>query len=239
MTEPFRVVSWNVRSLRDNSAGVAAALRGMGADVVLLQEAPRLLGSNLANLRLARRAGLRRIVGGASAAGNLLLVSRRVAVVDAHAVRLPRRRGLHRRGAVLAVLAIDRTVFGVLGTHLDLDPAARLDTAQRLRAALPGVPPLIVGADLNEEAGAPAWEALAAGLVDLASGLGPTFPQRDPQRRIDGLFVDPAFEVEQVRRPDPGPVTDHLMLTADLRLPEPPSVAHKPAVGPLSATTDQ
>ena len=213
------MVSWNVRSLRDDSAGVAAALRALTPDVALLQEAPRLAFSGLANWRLARRAGLRRIVGGAPAAGNLLLVSRRVAVVDAHAVRLPKRPRLHRRGAVLAVLEVDGRRFGVLGTHLDLDPAARLDTARRLRAALPAVPPLLVGADLNDETGSPAWQALSAGLVDLGQDLGPTFPQRSPRRRIDALLADPAFTVERVERPDPGPVTDHLPLVADLHLP--------------------
>ena len=215
----LRVVSWNVRSLRDDSAGVAAALRALTPDVALLQEAPRLAFSGLANWRLARRAGLRRIVGGAPAAGNLLLVSPRVQVVDAHAVRLPKRPRLHRRGAVLAVLEVDGRRFGVLGTHLDLDPAARLDTAQRLRAALPAVPPLLVGADLNDETGSPAWQALSAGLVDLGQDLGPTFPQRSPRRRIDALLADPAFTVERVERPDPGPVTDHLPLVADLHLP--------------------
>ncbi|MBC7373671.1 MAG: endonuclease, partial [Frankiales bacterium] len=96
----LRVVSWNVRSLRDDAAGVAAFLRDLAPDVALLQEAPRLLGSTLANTRLAHRAGLRRVVGGASAAGNLLLIARRLEVVDAHAVRLPKRPRLHRRGAV-------------------------------------------------------------------------------------------------------------------------------------------
>jgi len=219
VTGPFRVVSWNVRSLRDDSAGVAAALAELRPDVVLLQEAPRLLGSRLANARLACRAGLRRTAGGASAAGNLLLVSRRVQVVQSHAVLLPRRRGLHRRGAVLAVLALDGVRFGVLGTHLDLDAEARLATARRVRGPLPALPPLLVGADLNEEPGSPAWQVLSHGLIDLARDLGPTFPQRAPRRRIDGLFADPALEVIAVQRPDPGPVTDHLPLVADLRLP--------------------
>lgn len=212
----FRVVSWNVRSLRDDSAGVAAFLRGLDADVVLLQEAPRLLGSGLANRRLAHRAGLRRVVGGAAACGNLLLVGRRVQVLDAHAVRLPRRPGLHRRGAVLAELRVDGGRVGVLGTHLDLQPQARLDSATRLRAALPPWPPLLVGADLNDQPGSPTWQALGRGLVDLARDEGPTFPQRAPARRIDALFADPAIGVEQVRRLDPGPVTDHLALVADL-----------------------
>ncbi len=218
MTE-LRVVSWNVRSLRDDSAGVAAFLRQLAPDVALLQEAPRLLGSTMANARLARRAGLRRVVGGASAAGNLLLVARRVEVVDAHAVRLARRPRLHRRGAVLAVLSIDGHRLGVLGTHLDLEPAARLDSATRLRAALPDHPPVIIGADLNDEPGSATWQALSCGLIDLGHDLGPTFPQQQPRRRIDALLVDPAYDVVAVSRPGPGPVTDHLPLVADLRIP--------------------
>lgn len=216
MAESLRIVSWNVRSLRDDSEGVAAFLLSLGPDVVLLQEAPRLLGSSFANRRLARRAGLRRVVGGASGAGNLLLVGRRVEVVDAHAVRLPKRRGLHRRGAVLAVLALGGVRVGVLGTHLDLEAAARLDTAQRLRSALPDQPPLVVGADLNDEPGSPTWQALSVGLVDLGAELGPTFPLKEPRRRIDGLFASPALTGVRVSRPDPGPVTDHLPLVADL-----------------------
>lgn len=211
-----RVLSWNVRSLRDDAAGVAAFLRSATADVVLLQEAPRLLGSSFANRRLARRAGLRRVIGGAAACGNLLLVGRRVVVVDAHAVKLPKRRALHRRGAVLALLEVEGQRFGVLGTHLDLEPAARLGTAQRLRGALPPEPPLVVAADLNDLPGSPTWQALSAGLVDLCHDLGPTFPQRAPARRIDALFADPALTVLRVERPDPGPVTDHLPLVADL-----------------------
>ena len=214
----LRVVSWNVRSLRDDSAGVAAFLRDLAPDVALLQEAPRLLGSTLSNARLAHRAGLRRVVGGASAAGNLLLVARRVEVIDAHAVRLPKRPRLHRRGAVLAVLAVEGKRLGVLGTHLDLAPAARLDSATRLRAALPSEPPVIIGADLNDEPGSPTWQALSRGLLDLGHDLGPTFPQKQPRRRIDALLADPAYDVVVVSRPDPGPVTDHLPLVADLRL---------------------
>ncbi len=211
-----RVVSWNVRSLRNDSRGVAATLAALDPDVVLIQEAPRLLLWRWSCWLLARRAGLTRVVGGAPAAGNLLLVSARVEVVEATAVRLARRPGLHRRGAVLAVLAVGGRRLAVLGTHLDLDAGARLETAERLRARVPGGLPLVVGADVNEQAGGPAWAALSAGLVDAAADCGPTFPSTAPSRRIDGLFVDPALTVLAVRRPDPGPVSDHLPLVADL-----------------------
>ena len=215
----LRVLSWNVRSLRDDAAGVAAFLREVAPDVALIQEAPRLLGSRRANRLLARRSGLVRAVGGASAAGNLLLVSERLRVVEAHAVRLPRRRGLHRRGVVLGVVELAGARLAVTGTHLDLQPEARLASATRVRSALPDTHPLVIGADVNEEPGGPAWTALAEGLVDAAAQCGPTFPQREPRRRIDALLVDPRLELAVVRRPDPGPVTDHLPLVVDLRWP--------------------
>jgi endonuclease/exonuclease/phosphatase family metal-dependent hydrolase len=219
----LRVVSWNVRSLRDDAAGVAALLRELDPDVALLQEAPRLPGSRWANRRLAQRSGLRAAAGGAAAAGNLLLVARRTTVVEAYAVRMPRRRGLHRRGLVLGVVGRDGARLAVAGTHLDLDAAARLDSARRVRAALPDTYPLVLGADVNEEPGGPAWAALADGLVDAAADCGPTFPLREPRRRIDVLLVDRRLQVAAVQVPRPGPVTDHLPLVVDLSWPPTPT----------------
>ena len=226
-TGELRVVSWNVRSLRDDARGVAAVLAELAPDVALLQEAPRLVGWRTACRRLARRAALVRAVGGAPAAGNLLLVSPAVTVVEAHAVRLARRPGLHRRGVVLGVVERDGARLGVAGTHLDLEPAARLETATSVRGALPARHPLVLAADVNEEPGGPAWGALARGLVDVARHCGPTFPLRAPTRRLDAVLVDPRLQVVDVRVPRPAPVTDHLPVVVDLAwppvLPAPPS----------------
>lgn len=198
---------------------MASSLAQLAPDVALLQEAPRLLGSRLANRRLARAAGLRQAAGGAAAAGNLLLVSPRVRVVEAYGVRMPRRRGLHRRGLVLGVVSLGGVPLAVAGTHLDLDAAARLDSARRVRAALPDTHPLVLAADVNEEPGGPAWEALADGLVDAAADEGPTFPLVSPRRRIDVVLVDPRLQVAAVDVPRPGPVTDHLPVVVDLVWP--------------------
>ena len=221
-TDRLRVVSWNVRSLRDDARGVAAVLAELAPDLALVQEAPRLLGWRAACRRLARQASLVRAVGGAPAAGNLLMVSPGLRVVEAHAVRLPRRKGLHRRGVVLGVVERDGVRLGVAGTHLDLDAAARLETATSVRAALPDRHPLVLAADVNEEPGGPAWTALARGLVDAARDCGPTFPLRDPVRRIDAVLVDPRLAVVDVRVPRPAPVTDHLPVVVDLAWPPGP-----------------
>jgi len=202
---------------------VASYLAQLAPDVALVQEAPRLLGSRRANRRLARSSGLVWAAGGATAAGNLLLVSPRVRLVEAYAVRMPRRRGLHRRGVVLGVVELAGAQLGVAGTHLDLQPEARLDSARRVRGALPDRHPLVLGADVNEEPGGPAWKALSDGLVDAAADQGPTFPLREPHRRIDVLLVDPRLEVADVQVPRPGPVTDHLPVVVDLVWPPAPS----------------
>ena len=212
-----RVVTWNVRSLRDSSSGVAGALRAMAPDVALVQEAPRLLGWRWSCRRLARRSGLRAVAGGRPAAGNLLLVSERVEVLHAAPLLLPKRPGLHRRGAVVGVVAVEGVHLAVLGTHLDLDPNARLDSARRGRAAAPEGVPLVVGADVNEQAGEPAWQVLAEGLVDAAAALGPTFPVRAPQRRLDALLVDPDLAVLSAQVPTTGAVSDHLPVLVELR----------------------
>jgi endonuclease/exonuclease/phosphatase family metal-dependent hydrolase len=206
------VLTWNVRSLRDDAEGVAQAIRAAAPDIALIQEAPRLWRWRSKCARLARESGLVVVTGGRPAAGNLLMCSMRVRVVSAHDVLLPKRPGLHRRGAVTAVLAVDGQHVSVLGTHLDLDPAARLDTARRLRASSYD----IVGADVNEEPGAPAWTALADGLVDVAAGLGPTFSVAHPRRRIDALFVAPSWRATSCQVLETGPVSDHKPIVAVL-----------------------
>lgn len=208
----MRLMTWNVRSLRDDPVGVARVLRAAAPDVVLVQEAPRLWRWRSACARLARQAGLVVVTGGRPAAGNLVLCSMRVRVLSAHDLLLPRRPRLHQRGAATAVLELEGRRLRVLGTHLDLDPAARLESARRLRLQAYDV----VGADVNEEPGGLAWQALSAGLVDVAEGLGPTFSVTRPRRRIDGLFVASSLAPVRVEVLECGPVSDHKPILAEL-----------------------
>ena len=208
----MRVVSWNVRSLRDDAAGVARTLRHLAPDLVVVQEAPRLAGWRLWRTQLASRAGLRPLTR-VRGCGNLLLAAPGVRLVAAGELRLPHRPGLHRRAAVHARVVVDGGELVLAGTHLDLDPAARLDSARRVRDRLPDGP-LVLGADVNDEPGSPPWQALAVGLAEVRGG--PTFPARAPHRRIDALLVDPALELQRYEVVPTGPVSDHLALLADL-----------------------
>jgi len=110
------------------------------------------------------------------------------------------------------VLEVDGRSLRVLGTHLDLDPAARVASASRLRQSAYD----LIGADVNEEPGGPAWTALSEGLADAADGLGPTFSVTNPRRRIDGLFVGPRLRALRVEVVECGPVSDHKPIVADL-----------------------
>jgi len=212
-----RIVSWNVRSLRDGSWAVAEALRELAPDLVCLQEAPRLLGWRTSRLRLARRAGLRGLTR-QRAGGNLLLGGPQVHRLSGAALAMPRRPGLHARAVAVARVRLDGRELWVAGTHLDLEPAARLDSARRVRAALADGP-VVLGADVNDLPGSPAWQALAHGLQD--AGAGASFPARAPDRRLDALLVDPALEVLAHQVVATGGASDHLALCVDLRWREP------------------
>lgn len=208
----MRIVSWNVRSLRDDPRGVAEVLRRLAPDVVCVQEAPRLGLWRLSRRRLARRAGLRVVTAGRSA-GVVLLARPDLPVVRASTRLLPKRPGLHRRAVAVAVLLLDGREVAVAATHLDLDPEARLDSARRVRAAMPAVP-VVLGADVNDEPGSATWQVLSQGLDD--AGGAPTFPAREPHRRIDVLLVDPALSVLAMSVESAGAVSDHLPVVAEL-----------------------
>jgi endonuclease/exonuclease/phosphatase family metal-dependent hydrolase len=187
-------------------------LREASPVIALFQVAPRLFRWRSKCARLARESGLLVVTGGRTAGGNLLLCSMRTRVVSSYDVLLPKRPRLHRRGAVCAVLEVDGHELSVLGTHLDLEPTARLGSALRLRASSYD----LIGADVNEEPGGPAWQALSRGLVDVADGLGPTFSVASPRRRIDALLVAPAWRAMSCAVLEPGPVSDHKPIVAEL-----------------------
>lgn len=223
----MRVLSYNVRSLRDDQAALVRVVRACDPDVVCVQEAPRFFLGRHQTRRWARACGLRRVCGGRPANGPALLAraGRRVEDVAEH--RFRRTPGLHARG--LAVARVDRVV--VASMHLGLTPDERLRNVRDVLAALgPATAgPLVLAGDLNEPPESPPWQLLAgAGLRDAyaAAPVGSqlTFPARDPQRRIDAVFVTDAVEVVSCGVPqlDAGDLvaaTDHLPVLAELVVP--------------------
>jgi endonuclease/exonuclease/phosphatase family metal-dependent hydrolase len=74
--------------------------------------------------------------------------------------------------------------------------------------------PMILGADVNEHPGKPAWAALAERLPEAGAGT--------PGRHIDGIFASPALKVLStavIESPDARIASDHLPLLAEFELP--------------------
>jgi endonuclease/exonuclease/phosphatase family metal-dependent hydrolase len=225
----LRVMSYNVRSLRDDARGVADVIRACRADVVCVQEAPRFLRSRVKCAALAREAGLFVVTGGRSAGAMLLLGSMRTAVRHREDVLLEHTPGLYQRGLAMAVLEVDGARFGVASMHLSLDAAERMRQVgevaghvRRLDAAH-----VILAGDVNEPPDRLRWRALTGYLRDAYAvapwGGEKTYPARAPRARIDGVFVSAGVHVVRCGVPEgvPGLTTasDHLPVVADLRLP--------------------
>lgn len=225
-----RVVSYNVRSLRDGRHRAAHVLAGCAADLACVQEAPRLLRWRPRCAALAREAGLHVVTGGRTAAGLLLLAASRVQVVAAQDVLLTPTRGLHRRGVAVAVVEVAGARLTVASVHLGLRRAERLRHVPEVLAHLDRMASrydartVVLAGDVNEPAGGATWRALGRQLEDAypqAPWAGrDTFPARAPTRRIDGVLFQPAglrvlrCGVPEVAGADSA--SDHLPVLADL-----------------------
>jgi endonuclease/exonuclease/phosphatase family metal-dependent hydrolase len=238
-TEPggsavIRVLSYNVRSLRDDTAALARVIRACAPDLVLIQEAPRFFRWRKAAARLAESTGLYYVTGGASAAGPMILASLRAQVVRTQDILLPRTPGLHQRGFATAVLRIGGARLSVLSAHLSLNADERADQAELLLRHLDALGEThgVVGGDLNDHPGGRAFTRLSGTLQDAWStepwGGEPTYPAADPRRRIDAIFASPGVQVlgagvpldlPAVTRTDLSSATDHLPVLAALRVP--------------------
>ncbi len=170
----IRVLGYNIRSLRDDEDALARVVRACAPDVVFVQEAPRFFRWRKHAARLAAKSGLLVLGGGATAAGPLLLCSPRVTVERAEDLLLPLTPGLHRRGLATAVVRIGRARLGLVSCHLSLRRDERYTQAGLLldRLAALDVPHAVVGGDINERPGGPAFRRLAGELQDCRAVYG-------------------------------------------------------------------
>ncbi|WP_055591205.1 endonuclease/exonuclease/phosphatase family protein [Streptacidiphilus griseoplanus] len=236
-SERIRVLSYNIRSLRDDRAAVVRVIRACAPDLVCIQEAPRFWRPAHQAARLAHRTGTVVLSGGRSAAGPLLLARLRATVLRTNDLLLPRTPGLHQRGFATATVRIGRAAaFSVTSCHLSLDREERQQQASLLldHIAGQGVPYGVVGGDFNERPDGPAWRLLAGRLHDgwavAPWGGAMTSVPADPHQRIDAVFTTPGVEVLACGVPHGLPglaaddllaATDHLPVLAVLRIPAP------------------
>lgn len=226
----LRVLTYNVRSLRDDKAAVARVIAATRPDVVCVQEAPRFLRWRTRGSELARRSGLVVVAGGRPAAGNLLLCQIGVHVERCAEIRLSHRRGTHRRAAAVAVCSLGGSRFVLVGTHLDLEAGDRLrhlhELFERLHETVADDSlPVVLGADVNETPDGQTFAALASRLRDTFAaagvGTGETSPARSPRRRIDGVFADRSLDVLSCvvhADADVGVASDHRPVLAEIDL---------------------
>jgi len=224
MTE-IRVLSYNVRALRDDAEAVSAVMRACAPDVVCVQEAPRFLRWRSKRAAIARKAGL--VVATADRpAGLMILVSMRTQVVSTSFRLLPKSPDLHQRAVCAASVRIGGVSMDVASVHLSLDGDERQRHLPDVWSALPSEHgSLVVAGDVNEGPDGPVWQQLATTLRDAwavaGTGAGHTFSARSPHKRIDGIFAGPAFEIVECRAVDDVPgveiASDHLPVLALLR----------------------
>ncbi|MEV6107624.1 endonuclease/exonuclease/phosphatase family protein [Streptomyces sp. NPDC051940] len=239
-TEPagsavVRVLSYNIRSMRDDTAALARVIRACAPDVVCVQEAPRFFRWRKKAARLARHTGLTYVTGGATTAGPMLLASLRAHVEHTEEVLLPRTPGLHQRGLAMAVLRFGpHARLGVVSCHLSLASAERFEQAGLLlgRLGTLGAEHLVVAGDLNERPKGRSFRRLSAELQDGWAvepwGTEHTSTPADPHQRIDALFASRGVEVlgcgvptglPGVTEADLLAATDHLPVLAAVRVP--------------------
>ncbi|MBT2453975.1 endonuclease/exonuclease/phosphatase family protein [Streptomyces sp. ISL-86] len=238
-TEPdgsavVRVLSYNIRSLRDDEDALVRVIRACEPDLVFVQEAPRFFRWRKHAARLAARCDLVVLSGGATAAGPLLLCSLRAFVERTEDVLLPLTPGLHRRGFATAVVRLGAARVAVMSAHLSLDAGERFAQAGLLLDRLSGMdtPYAIAAGDFNETPAGPAFRLLAGRLQDCRTvspwGGEHTFVRSGTPRRIDAVFASAGVEVLACGVPaglpgvadaDLHAATDHLPVLAALRLP--------------------
>jgi endonuclease/exonuclease/phosphatase family metal-dependent hydrolase len=223
----LRLLTYNVRSLRDDGIAVARVIRDCQPDVVCIQEAPRFLRWRSQAAGLARRSGLVVVGGGRPAGANLLLSSLGVDVERTWDIALSQDAGLHHRGAAVALMSVRGARFAVAGTHLDLRESARVRHVDEIEAALESVlagevVPTILAGDINDVAGSATWAALTRARRDAgAESDQPTFPAVEPRRRIDGIFVSQQVQViscQLLDSPDVRAASDHRPVLAELEI---------------------
>ncbi|HZE51561.1 MAG TPA: endonuclease/exonuclease/phosphatase family protein [Jatrophihabitantaceae bacterium] len=224
----LRLLTYNVRSLRDDDAAVARVIRAANPHVACIQEAPRFFRWRSKCAGLARRSGMVLVTGGRDAGANLVLSTLGVDVVSTRDVLLSRNRGYHQRGVAMAVLRLDGVEFAVVGTHLD--GASQVHQIGELHRALdtfapPGRPAIVAG-DINASPTMPGWQELAARGSDAfaVAGTGDGFTSNVTAltRRIDGIFPGAGITVlsaQTIDTPDVRIASDHLPVLAELELP--------------------
>lgn len=196
----LRILSWNICELRGDLGALVAAIGDIAPDILLVQEAPRLV---LPQTRLdwfARRIGRRVLVGGRFGRGLAILatdeVARQLVRSGMHRVsqRITDGKSTYPRGVAAVRLSTGPGAELVVSCiHFALQEDNRIVHARHVQELVRGAgAPVVVGGDLNEVGSGAARTLLGQAARDTGDDAhGGTFPARRPQRRIDALYATP------------------------------------------------
>jgi endonuclease/exonuclease/phosphatase family metal-dependent hydrolase len=222
----LRVAAYNIHSSRDDLNALAAVVKGLNPDILIVQEGPRRFRWRTKAAALARSFDMLYGTGGLPSLGNVIMTNLRVRVRETWAVRFPLKPGRHLRGAAFARCEVGGVAFTAVGTHLSTDAEERPSQAELLRQAIAQIKgPVILGGDLNDVPNSRTWELAHTGLVDVGDRMGAgdvrTFPCRGADRRIDTIAVSEGIGLEAYHV-ETGDLTrrasDHFPVVADLAL---------------------
>ncbi|MEP5759424.1 MAG: endonuclease/exonuclease/phosphatase family protein, partial [Litoreibacter sp.] len=193
----IRLATWNIRKCvgldrKRDPHRVAHTIAGLEADVMVLQEADKRLGSRPAALTrdiVENETGLRPVdVGGHEASigfhGNAVLLAPELEMTDCLSVHLP---GIEPRGALILDLEGKASVR-VVAVHLGLMRSSRRAQLAAIRARLSGLPdrPTAVLGDFNEWSQRRGLEPLT-GFEVHAPGL--SFHAARPVAALDRIAI--------------------------------------------------
>lgn len=232
MTGPtgLRLASYNIRKAvgldwRRDPGRVLRVIRGLGAQVVALQEADRRLGPRLSALprRMIEDAGFRPAPVAQTAVsvgwhGNAVLVAPEVQVLGTAHIDLP---GIEPRGAVRVDLETRQGPLTVVAVHLGLRRACRRLQCARLLGALEetGLDRAVLMGDFNEWSPTTGLEGLQPYLRVVTPGR--SFHARRRLACLDRFALGPGVRLLDAGVED-GPearvASDHLPVWADVML---------------------
>lgn len=200
----LRILSWNLCELRGDLSALVSALGDIAPDLLLVQEAPRLVLPQARLAAFARRIDRRVLIGGRGGGGLAILatteIARQVVRAGRHRVhqRISDANSLYPRGVAAVRLSLGwGHELVVACTHLALQEDNRIAHARHLQALLRGAgAPVVIGGDLNEAGDGPARNLLAQVAHDVDDDAeGGTFPASRPRHRIDAFYVTDGVHV--------------------------------------------
>ena len=223
----LRVASYNIRKAIGTDRlrrpeRIAAVLAEIDADIVVLQEADRRVGTRASALPPALIAEMAYVAAPLATRaasigwhGNAILVRQGLAARAAHRLALPT---IEPRGAVAAEVAGVR----VVGMHLDLSGIRRRQQAHCILARLDRMAPMptLVMGDTNE------WRAHGGCIADFArtfalAPTGPSYHARRPVAALDRILVGPGVRTLASgthHSPLAARASDHLPVWADVEV---------------------